>query len=209
MFGHQDSNKDDAKDKAESRSIAPTTIAPTAGDKTSDTASSATPTISPAKGSNGKVGSGSVASSAPVSSLDLSELDDLEASLSAVDKLDTKSDTSLSSSATSSSKSETNAASAASPAPARASTAAAGSGSNDLHELKLTVLHELSPIVDQLEQSAEEHFRTLMMMIQSAEDQSLLPQAYDAALKIEDKKVRAQALLDVVNEINYFTQQPS
>lgn len=47
----------------------------------------------------------------------------------------------------------------------------------------------------------------MMMMIQSSDDQTLLSNAYKAAHSIEDKKIRAQALLDVVNEINYFTQQ--
>jgi len=46
-----------------------------------------------------------------------------------------------------------------------------------------------------------------MMMIQATDDKSILPKALDAAKAIEDEKVRAQALLDVVNEINYFTQQ--
>ena len=44
------------------------------------------------------------------------------------------------------------------------------------------------------------------MMIQASDDQSLIQQAYDAANSITDEKIKAQALLDVVNEINYFTQ---
>lgn len=76
-----------------------------------------------------------------------------------------------------------------------------------LLELKQAALHELSPLLDHLEQTAEERFRTMMMMIQASDDQSLLSEAYEAAQNIEDKKARAQALLDVVNEINYFTQQ--
>jgi hypothetical protein len=47
-----------------------------------------------------------------------------------------------------------------------------------------------------------------MMLIQASDDQSLVQSAYDAANQITDEKARAQALLDVVNEINYFTQQP-
>jgi hypothetical protein len=45
------------------------------------------------------------------------------------------------------------------------------------------------------------------MMIQAADDQSLIPQAYEAANAISDEKTHAQALLDVVNEINYFSSQ--
>ena len=45
-----------------------------------------------------------------------------------------------------------------------------------------------------------------MMLIQATDDKTLLRSAYDAALQINEEKARAQALLDVVNEINYFTQ---
>jgi len=78
--------------------------------------------------------------------------------------------------------------------------------SADLLDIKQKALQELSPLVDQLEQTPEEKFRTTMMMIQASDDQSLLPAAYDAAQAIIDEKAKAQALLDVVNEINYFTQ---
>lgn len=78
---------------------------------------------------------------------------------------------------------------------------------NDLLAMKQQALQQLSPLVGQLDQSPEEKFRTTMMMIQAADDQSLLPVAYETAQKITDEKIRAQALLDVVNEINYFTQQ--
>lgn len=78
---------------------------------------------------------------------------------------------------------------------------------SDLVDIKQQALSQLSPLVPHLDQSAEEKFRTTMMMIQATDDQSLLKTAYESAQKIEDDKVRAQALLDVINEINYFTQQ--
>ena len=46
-----------------------------------------------------------------------------------------------------------------------------------------------------------------MMMIQASDNQELIKTAYEAAQAIPDEKVKAQALLDIVNEINYFTQQ--
>ena len=73
--------------------------------------------------------------------------------------------------------------------------------------LKQQALGELSPLVDHLEQSPEEKFRTTMMMIQASDNQSLIKVAYEAAQAIPDEKVKAQALLDIVNEINYFTHQ--
>jgi hypothetical protein len=78
----------------------------------------------------------------------------------------------------------------------------------DLLEIKQQALQQLTPLVSHLDQSAEEKFRTTMMMIQASDDQSLLGAAYEAAKNISDDKTRAQALLDIVNEINYFTQQP-
>jgi hypothetical protein len=78
---------------------------------------------------------------------------------------------------------------------------------DDLLQIKQNALQELSPLVGHLDQSAEEKFRTTMMMIQASDDHTLLQSAYDTAKQITDEKVRAQALLDVINEINYFTQQ--
>jgi hypothetical protein len=80
---------------------------------------------------------------------------------------------------------------------------------HDLVDIKQQALTKLAPLVDQLDQTPEEKFRTTMMMIQASDDQSLVKAAYEAANSIEDEKVRAQALLDVVNEINYFTQHPA
>lgn len=78
--------------------------------------------------------------------------------------------------------------------------------SDDLLQLKQQALAELSPLVDHLDQTPEEKFRTTMMMIQATDNQTLIPVAYQAAQAISDEKVRAQALLDLINEINYFTQ---
>lgn len=80
---------------------------------------------------------------------------------------------------------------------------------NDLIDLKSRALGQLAPLVGHLEQTPEEKFRTTMMLIQASDDQSLIKDAYAAAQDIPDEKIKAQALLDVVNEINYFTQHGS
>jgi hypothetical protein len=85
--------------------------------------------------------------------------------------------------------------------------AVASSEDADLLALKKQALEELSPLVDHLEQTPEEKFKTTMMMIQATDSSNLLKVAYESAQNIEDEKVRAQALLDIVNEINYFTQK--
>lgn len=76
----------------------------------------------------------------------------------------------------------------------------------DLARMKQDALQHLQPLVDNLQQSPEEEFRTIMMMIQATDDKTMLKKALDAAKKIGDDKVRAQAMLDVINEINYFAQ---
>lgn len=78
---------------------------------------------------------------------------------------------------------------------------------DNLLDIKNEALHDLSPLVDKLDLSTEEKFKTVMMLIQASDDQSLIPQAYELAKNISDEKAKAQALLDVVNEINYFTQK--
>jgi len=77
---------------------------------------------------------------------------------------------------------------------------------DNLLTIKKDALQNLTPLLSQLEQTPEEKFRTTMMLIQASDDKSLIQSAYDAAKDIEEEKVRAQALLDIVNEINYFTQ---
>lgn len=92
------------------------------------------------------------------------------------------------------------------PSPAPSAPAPADDAADELLDLKQQALQQLSPLVGHLEQTPEEKFRTTMMLIQASDNQSLLKDAYEAARAIGDEKVRAQALLDVINEINYFTQ---
>lgn len=94
------------------------------------------------------------------------------------------------------------------PAEATLPTVASPAGSPNadaLLSIKQQALQQLTPLIGHLEQTPEEKFRTTMMMIQAADNDELIKDAYDAAVQIPDEKVRAQALLDIVNEINYFT----
>ncbi len=77
---------------------------------------------------------------------------------------------------------------------------------DDLLDIKQEALQALTPLVGQLDQTPEEQFRTTMMMIQASDNHALVRVAYNAAKQISNEKERAQALLDIVNEINYFTQ---
>ncbi len=78
--------------------------------------------------------------------------------------------------------------------------------SSDLEAIKKEALNSLAPLVDKLNQTPEEKYRTLMLLIQSSDDKSLIKSAYEAASKIEDEEKKAEALLGVVNEIEYFSR---
>lgn len=77
----------------------------------------------------------------------------------------------------------------------------------DLAQIKQQALQSLEPLVGQLDQAPEEKFKTVMMLVQASDNSKMLKEAYEAAGQITDEKTRAQALLDIVKEVNYFTQQ--
>lgn len=83
----------------------------------------------------------------------------------------------------------------------------ATTGDSELDGLKASALEELRPLVGKLNLPAEERFDTLLLIIRSTDDQSLLSQAHDAAKEIADDGRRAQALLDVIKEIDYFSSK--
>ncbi len=78
--------------------------------------------------------------------------------------------------------------------------------SSDLEGIKKDALEELRPLVGKLDLPADEKFDTLLLIIRSTDDKSLLSPAYEAAKSIPDETRRAQALLDVIKEIDYFSQ---
>ena len=95
---------------------------------------------------------------------------------------------------------------ASTPTPDSAAPAPLSTATDALLDIKQQALSLLSPLVSHLDQTPEEKFRTTMMMIQATDNQDLVKDAYAAAQAITDEKAKAQALLDIVNEINYFTQ---
>lgn len=76
-----------------------------------------------------------------------------------------------------------------------------------LDSIKKDALSELRPLVDKLDLPADEKFDTLLLIIRSTDDESLVSAAHAAAKAIEDDGKRAQALLDVIKEIDYFASQ--
>ncbi|HXH26649.1 MAG TPA: hypothetical protein VNG90_02030 [Candidatus Acidoferrum sp.] len=79
--------------------------------------------------------------------------------------------------------------------------------SGDLEAIKKSALEELRPLVDKLNLEPEEKFDTLLLIIRSTDDQSLLAEAHQTAQSITDEAKRAEALLDIIKEIDYFSTQ--
>lgn len=93
------------------------------------------------------------------------------------------------------------------PQPAPTQPYPAPASDDGLMAIKSDALASLTPLVGEIDQSPEEKFKTTMMLIQASDNSSLIKEAYAAANQISDSKARAQALIDVINEINYFTQK--
>ncbi|HET7630236.1 MAG TPA: hypothetical protein VFK03_02580 [Candidatus Saccharimonadales bacterium] len=92
--------------------------------------------------------------------------------------------------------------------PAPAAEPASSTLPPELDSIKKDAVAELRPLVDKLDLPADEKFDTLLLIIRSTDDQSLLSTAHEAAKAIDDDGKRAQALLDVIKEIDYFANQP-
>lgn len=74
-----------------------------------------------------------------------------------------------------------------------------------LENIKKDALEELRPLVDKLTLPPEEKFDTLLLIIRSTDDKSLLSAAHETAKSITDDGKRAEALLDIIKEIDYFS----
>jgi len=77
----------------------------------------------------------------------------------------------------------------------------------DLDTVKQDAITELRPLVDKLTLAPEEKFDTYLLLIRSTDDRSLIAPAHEAAKAIEDETRRAQALLDIIKEIDFLSAQ--
>jgi hypothetical protein len=81
--------------------------------------------------------------------------------------------------------------------------------STDLSDIKKEALHDLRPLVDKLDGAPDEKFDTYLLLIRSTDDKTLVSPAYTAARAITDESRRAQALLDIIKEIDYLSNLTS
>lgn len=74
-----------------------------------------------------------------------------------------------------------------------------------LDAIKQNALNELRPLVGKLNVSPEEKFDTYLLLLRSTDDKELIGPAYEAASNIVDEARKAQALLDIIKEIDYLS----
>jgi len=89
---------------------------------------------------------------------------------------------------------------AATPAPA------ATDADSSLEVIKQQALGELRPLVDKLKVEPDEKFDIYLLLLRSTDDKELIAPAHEAAKAIPDESKRAQALLDVIKEIDFLSQ---
>ncbi len=75
----------------------------------------------------------------------------------------------------------------------------------ELDGIKKDALSELRPLVDKLDLEPDEKFDTYLLLIRSTDDKNLIAPAHEAAKNIPDETKRAQALLDIIKEIDFLS----
>ena len=77
--------------------------------------------------------------------------------------------------------------------------------SGDLESIKQDAIVALRPLVDKLDLEPEEKFDTYLLLLRSTDDKELIAPANEAAKAITDEARRAQALLDIIKEIDFLS----
>lgn len=78
---------------------------------------------------------------------------------------------------------------------------------NQLDDIKKQALEALTPIIDNLDIDPERKFDICISAMRFTDDKAIAKVALEAALAIEEKGPKAEALVELVNEINYLQQQ--
>lgn len=76
---------------------------------------------------------------------------------------------------------------------------------SDLESIKNDALLMLRPLLDKVSTTPEEKFDIYLLLLRSTDDKSLIDPAYKCAQNISDESRRAQALLDIVREIDFLS----
>lgn len=76
-----------------------------------------------------------------------------------------------------------------------------------LEGVKKDAIQELRPLIDHIDLPPEEKFDTYLLLIRSTDDATLIAPAHVAAQGITDEKRKAEALLDIIKEIDYLSKK--
>jgi len=91
--------------------------------------------------------------------------------------------------------------------PAAEDTSVSTTGSTSLEDIKSQALNELRPLIDRVDLPAEERFDAYLMLLRSTDDSTLVAPAHSAAQDISDEKRKAEALLEIIKEIDYLSRK--
>ena len=80
---------------------------------------------------------------------------------------------------------------------------------NNLENIRKDALMELRPLVDKLDLAPEEKFDIYLLLLRSTDDTTLIAPAHEAAKKIADESRRAEALLNIIKEIDFLSSANS
>ncbi|MFZ1301933.1 MAG: hypothetical protein WAQ27_05185 [Candidatus Microsaccharimonas sp.] len=78
---------------------------------------------------------------------------------------------------------------------------------NNLEGIKKNAIQELRPLIDHVDLPPEEKFDTYLLLIRSTDDATLIEPAHAAAQGITDEKRKAEALLDIIKEIDFLSRK--
>jgi hypothetical protein len=93
------------------------------------------------------------------------------------------------------------------PAPAPAPAFAPVDNTPGLDSIKSQALSELRPLIDHVDLPADDRFDAYLMLLRSTDDSTLIAPAHSAAQAISDEKRRAEALLEIIKEIDYLSRK--
>ncbi len=77
----------------------------------------------------------------------------------------------------------------------------------NLDSIKSQALTELRPLIDRVDLPAEDRFDAYLMLLRSTDDSTLVAPAHTAAQAISDEKRKAEALLEIIKEIDYLSRK--
>ncbi|CAN5175577.1 hypothetical protein BH09PAT3_BH09PAT3_6510 [soil metagenome] len=75
-----------------------------------------------------------------------------------------------------------------------------------LEDAKKQAMTALAPLIGSLDVDPEKKFEICMNTIRLTNDRELVSTALQAALSIDEENVKAEALVELINEINYLQQ---